>query len=1746
MRKASSVVGIVLGLIFSIAFSEAGFAANFGTGNIVVLRADGGGAALTGNAAAVFLDEYTPSGTKLQSIALPTTASGSNKQLTISGTSTAEGALRRSVDGRYLSMGGYAVAPGTATSGVSRVVGQIDGTGNIDTTTVVSGLASTSIRGVVTDDGTRFWAAGGASGMQYVTLGQTTASTQINSAAPTNLRVPGIFNNGSQNQLYVSSASGTFLGVGTVGSGLPTTGGQPPAILSGLPTSGTHSSYGFFFADANTLYIADDGTSANGGGIQKWTYNGSTWSQIKILNLATPVGFRGLTGYKSGSNVVIYATTNETSANRLVTVTDDGSTSPAFTTVATAAQYTVFRGVDLAPLSPVDGVCGGDSGSTLAATAPTNLCTAGTASAVTGSGHPWSWTCTGSNGGSTASCSATIQTYSLTFNTDGNGTLSGNVSQTVDYSGTSEPVTATPNGGYSFLNWTGTNGFVTSTANPLTLNNVTSSQIITANFSATPVNGACGTDNGQTLTAMAPTKLCATGNPSAVGGSGHPWTWTCDGSNGGSTTSCSATIQTYTLTFNTDGNGTLSGTTSQTIDYGASASPVTGNANSGYSFKNWSGSNGFVTTTTNPLTINNVTSSLTITANFKGGFTIFHVNDTHARMTPHWWVIPAHSTTDSVFEEVGGAAYLAGEMLSLTAANPNALVLDAGDISEGNPLGDMINPALCGDSTTAIGSNCSMTQFYQLLSSKLSAQRGRGMDAVVVGNHDVRDANYINNLTALQNAGVPVISVNVRNISTHQPYFAPYTTVTVNGTKIGIIGYTTGSSEVGASLSSTLEVASCPWSGNTTGPNPCDISTYVNHLRNDLGCDVVILLAHAGHSELVDPTAPIIADNGAAKLPEVAVTGHWHTWTDTVWQPEMLNYKTIFTESASYMKYIGELQVTDEGRYISSTQHVIRDADIAPDSDVQTLITNLTGQYNAANPGHPVDELIGYTADDLLLDNEMKWWSAEEYPWSGNNSAGQWICDAMQWKAAQLFGQCDLALEAGGGVRADIPAGPVTYMQIYETFPWSDDLFTRVNMTGQEIINFLKATNMDAGFSAALDVTAFDGIPTSVKFNGQPIDLNHTYTVAINNYMYAHPPTGWTWSDASPLTSTVLCRDGIVDYMRQFTLGNPYHVGGPRYHLNTEFSGGYRAVVTMMNDNDTKPVYEYAFIRLLSATPETLARRGSNQVPSALVNADGTINAANRLSEQELYRSYLGFKTGALQPGDIIETWGKGSFYGGNPEFVDQEGIYADGVEFKIVGHDATLAMPVFVSSIGSFWNDSYKNHYVQFLAKKTGANTVADQFGQTIKLWDATGYAAKTLPGSVGDMLLISGVPTMESYALRFRSDSVVTSSESFPAVVSVSSNVDAVPGTATTSPLTLTATASATSGTWYLAPIADAQVASGRATTNYGTSTNLYVQSAASGYGDERAWLKFDLSVIPAGSTISGSVLQLWDWKATGAALPAEVRGGNDDSWTETGINWNNQPAFGSPLDVETFAAGSANLWYTWDVTSFAQGKWSGNKLVSLVVKAVTEGSTDATPPSYAFDAREYGSNTPVLQVSAQDIVTQVQYFYRHSSDGITWGGWTLYGTASSAPWTTSFTYPEGAGHYEFYSVASDASGNVQPTPLGAQAAVVYTPSGGDVSAQCGVTSTGLLYSRASRLYTGKLIITNNGPDLSGTIDVVLNGLTTGVTLVNATGQHNGAPMIQASTNGLAAGASITIPLQFSNPANARINFTPAIFQE
>ncbi len=75
----------------------------------------------------------------------------------------------------------------------------------------------------------------------------------------------------------------------------------------------------------------------------------------------------------------------------------------------------------------------------------------------------------------------------VTFIAGSGGVVTGTLVQSVPNGGGSTAVTAVPNGGFTFVNWTGS-GFATSTANPLTVANVLQDLAITANFTPAAAN----------------------------------------------------------------------------------------------------------------------------------------------------------------------------------------------------------------------------------------------------------------------------------------------------------------------------------------------------------------------------------------------------------------------------------------------------------------------------------------------------------------------------------------------------------------------------------------------------------------------------------------------------------------------------------------------------------------------------------------------------------------------------------------------------------------------------------------------------------------------------------------------------------------------------------------------------------------------------------------------------------------------------------------------------------------------------------------------------------------------------------------------------------------------------------------------------------------------------------------------------------------------------------------------------------
>jgi len=314
----------------------------------------------------VFLEEFEPDGTRVQSLALPArTASGVNA-LIASGTATVDGWLTRSADGTCLVVPGYNKNAGDAgtltTSSVPRVVARVLASGAIDTSTALTDASvGSNFRGAASSDCNHVWVSGTGTngGVRHTTIGRTT-SDDVSGTSFANTRAVVV----AGAQLYVGASVTALRTVASVGTGLPATGPATVKALTGLPLPAAGGQpYAFFFAqlDPNvtapdTLYVADESF-----GVQKFSLSGGTWVARGTSGSGADV-YRGITGIVSGSTVTLYATrragtaTNGTGGGELVSIVDasgaGGTLTAAPTLIAAAAANTDYRGVALAPVAP--------------------------------------------------------------------------------------------------------------------------------------------------------------------------------------------------------------------------------------------------------------------------------------------------------------------------------------------------------------------------------------------------------------------------------------------------------------------------------------------------------------------------------------------------------------------------------------------------------------------------------------------------------------------------------------------------------------------------------------------------------------------------------------------------------------------------------------------------------------------------------------------------------------------------------------------------------------------------------------------------------------------------------------------------------------------------------------------------------------------------------------------------------------------------------------------------------------------------------------------------------------------------------------------------------------------------------------------------------------------------------------------------------------------------------------------------
>ena len=308
--------------------------ANFSSCNLVVYKVGDGTTSLSNSAFPVSIDEINPiNGAVSQT--LTTQFTGSNL-LTQSGSAVSVGMLN-SYNG-YLSVPGYSSSIGTSLPSNNKANSIIDGSTSVLTYTssVFPFGSSNHLRSTLPVSSNTFYATGASGGLHYYN-GTTFVQT---SNTVSNIRNIEIFNG----NLYFSTGATGIEGIYQVGSGLPTSSGQPASLI--VPTP---SPYGFSISpDGCTMYVADNSSPSNGG-VQKWAKVSGTWQFQYIISSILCLG---LVCDYSSTNPIIYVTTNENSNNKIVKIIDNGSSASVLTTVLllSGTKY-AFRGIDFTPNS---------------------------------------------------------------------------------------------------------------------------------------------------------------------------------------------------------------------------------------------------------------------------------------------------------------------------------------------------------------------------------------------------------------------------------------------------------------------------------------------------------------------------------------------------------------------------------------------------------------------------------------------------------------------------------------------------------------------------------------------------------------------------------------------------------------------------------------------------------------------------------------------------------------------------------------------------------------------------------------------------------------------------------------------------------------------------------------------------------------------------------------------------------------------------------------------------------------------------------------------------------------------------------------------------------------------------------------------------------------------------------------------------------------------------------------------------
>ena len=495
---------------------------------------------------------------------------------------------------------------------------------------------------------------------------------------------------------------------------------------------------------------------------------------------------------------------------------------------------------------------------------------------------------------------------------------------------------------------------------------------------------------------------------------------------------------------------------------------------------------------------------------------ILHTNDVHCQ-------IDQKKNKDEIVTNIGYAGVLAykKEMENLHGIN-NVTLVDAGDAIQGGPIGTLSKGEYIVDIMNYIG-----------------------YDIACPGNHefDYGMENFLKLSTETSKANY--ICCNFRDLEGN-PILSPYTLIKYGDLTIAYLGINTPESFTKSSPiyfqdenGNYIYDFAQGEKGQTLYKT---VQKYVDEAIKE-GANYVVAIGHLGDegaSEYWSSKSLIKNTYGI----DIFIDGHSHE----VYSEILKNKKgknVLLAQTGTKLQNLGKITINTKNKKITS--EFISNYK-AQDEDAVNYIEGIKNKFSDV-----LQEVIAKSSVTLTTLDPTTHKRAIR---NNETNLGDFCADAYR----AMVG-ADIAFANGGGIRADIEEGDITYEEIINVHPFGNEI-CMIETTGQDILDALEVGACEypienGGFLqvSGLSYTIDPSIPSSVVFNergqfvkvdgkyrvtevivgNEPLVLNKTYTLASHNYMIKNGGDGYTMfmDDKMIKDSVVIDNGALINYITE-------------------------------------------------------------------------------------------------------------------------------------------------------------------------------------------------------------------------------------------------------------------------------------------------------------------------------------------------------------------------------------------------------------------------------------------------------------------------------------------------------------------------------------------------------------------------------------------------------------------------------------